>query len=208
MTIRAIIWDMGGVLVRTEDYGPRDGLAARLGLTRYELEGRVFGGRSGDGGQRGEISAEQHWENVRTAFGLDAAGGIAFEQAFFGGDRLDESLVNYIRSLRGQYRTALLSNAFNDLRRRLHEQWPIADAFDEIVISAEVGAAKPDPAIYRAALDRLGLEPGETVFIDDFPVNIDGARAVGMHAIRFVDPAQMRADLEALLARVGGADER
>jgi HAD superfamily hydrolase (TIGR01509 family) len=58
-------------------------------------------------------------------------------------------------------------------------------AFNEIIISAEVRVAKPDPEIYRMMLEKIDLIPERTLFIDDFIENIDGAKAVGMHALLF-----------------------
>jgi epoxide hydrolase-like predicted phosphatase len=197
--IRAIIWDLGGVLVRTDDFRPREQLAASLGMTRADLETLVFSGTSGSRAQNGEIDVTQHWENVRAALKLSPQEIGAFQDTFWSGDRLDTALVDYIRSLRGSYRTALLSNAFSDLRRAVEEVWHIQDAFDKIIISAEVGMTKPDQRIYRLALERIGAEPQEAVFIDDFTWNIDGARKAGLHTIHFQYPDQARADLEQLL---------
>lgn len=199
MNIRAVIWDLGGVLVRTEDYTSRDRLAVRLGLSREELEDLVFSNDSGGRAQLGLISVEQHLENLRQRFGLQRSEMDHFWKDFWGGDRLDAELVAFIRSLRARYRTGLLSNAFSDLRHYVTHVWKFADAFDEMVISAEVGLVKPDARIYRLILERLGVAPQEAVFIDDMPRNVEGARAVNLHAVQFVTPQQARSELEWLL---------
>ena len=64
--------------------------------------------------------------------------------------------------------------------------------FGVTIVSGEEKVVKPDPAIYRALLDRAGLVAERTVFIDDSPKNVDGARAVGMHAIHFTSPSDLR----------------
>jgi putative hydrolase of the HAD superfamily len=194
-----VIWDLGGVLVRTENYAPRRALASRFGMTLGEIEDFVFHGESGDRAQRGEISLEQHWENQRKKLGLSPVEMQAFREQFWQGDRLDTDLVAYIRQLRQSYKTGLLSNAFSDLRRVVTEVLDFADAFDEMIISAEVGLVKPDPRIYQLALDRLGAAPEAAVFIDDFLRNVEGARAVNMRAIHFSNPQQARRELENLL---------
>jgi epoxide hydrolase-like predicted phosphatase len=199
MGIQAVIWDLGGVLLRTEDYFPRRALAHRYCLTLEEIEDFVFSGKSGESAQRGEISVEQHWENQRRELGLNPVEMQAFRDQFWGGDRLDTDLVTYIRQLQQSYKTGLLSNAFSDLRRVVTEVWDFADAFDDMIISAEVGLVKPDPRIYRLALDRLGVAPEAAVFIDDFLRNVEGAKAVKMNAIHFSDPQQARSELERLL---------
>ncbi len=199
MSIRAIIWDMGGVIVRTEDPTSRVELAQRLGLTRQALEDVVFAGEYSDRATVGQIKIDELWLNICGQLKLPPEQVREIQRAFWGGDQLDTELVDYIRALRPKYRTALLSNAWSDLREILTERWRIIDAFDEIIISAEVGLMKPDPHIFQLAAERLGVSPTEAVFIDDFAVNVRAAAECGLHAIRFRDPAQARAELEALL---------
>ncbi len=199
MSIRAIIWDMGGVILRTEDAAPRVELATRFGLTRQELEDLVFHCDVSDQATLGQLGVEQIWQNVCTRLNVPPEQAATLQQGFWGGDRLDTELVDYIRALRPRYRTALLSNAWSDLRQILQERWRVVDAFDEVIISAEVGLMKPDPRIYQLAVTRLGVTPAEAVFIDDFPLNVRAAQESGLHAIRFRSAAQARAELEQLL---------
>lgn len=199
MTIKAIIWDLGGVIVRTEDATSREELALELGVNRYDLETSVFGGEAGHQAQRGEISSEALWHYNREKFGLSEDGLKDFRRRFFGGDVVDYALVDYIRSLKGKFLTALLSNAFADLRNLVTDIWQFADAFETLIISAEEGVMKPDAKIYHIALERIGVEPDQAVFIDDFQHNIDGAEAAGMHGILFKNPEQVKAELKKLL---------
>jgi epoxide hydrolase-like predicted phosphatase len=199
MAINAIIWDLGGVLVRTSDYASRDALAARHGMERAALEELVYGEESGHQAQLGLIDVQQHWENVRTALGIPFEDVETFRGHFWRGDQLDGELVDFIRSLKGKYRTGLLSNAFSNLRQVIQETWHIEDAFDAIVISAEEGLIKPDPRIYQVALDRLGVKPREAVFIDDMLQNVEGARRMEMHAIHFRSPEQARREVSMLI---------
>jgi len=197
--IRAVIFDLGGVLVRTEQRAPRQQLAARLGMTYEQLSSLVFDSPSARLAMQGKITPEAHWEAVRAALALSPLEFLVVRNDFWAGDVLDSGLVDTLRALRPRYKTALLSNAWGDLRAVLVSEWKIADVFDELVISAEVGLLKPDPRIYRLALERLGVAPQEAVFVDDFTENVAGARAVGMQAIHFRDAQQARADLEAVL---------
>jgi epoxide hydrolase-like predicted phosphatase len=199
MAIRAVIWDVGGVLVRTEDQRSRDRLAERFGLSRSELEELVFGHEAGKRAQRGEVSYKAHWEILGKELRLSPGNIEEFQRAFWAGDKLDHELINYIRSLRGRYKTGLLSNAFSDLRHMVEAVWKIGDAFDVLVISAEVGVVKPDPQIYQIALEKLGVDAQEAVFIDDFDRNVAAARELNLHGIHFRNPVQVRADLNDLL---------
>ena len=199
MSIQAIYFDIGGVLVRTEDRAPRTRLAVRLGMTSEALEELVFLGESGHKAQRGEITAEQQWAYVCQQIHWPLINWRDLEAEFFTGDRLDIELVDYIRSLHGRYKTGVISNALSDVRAAIDSKWHMADAFDAIIISAEVGVMKPDARIFYIALQSLGVQPAEAVFVDDFPHNVDGARAVGMHAIQFRGFEQIRLDLEEIL---------
>ena len=184
MTIQAVIFDFGGVLVRTEDRAPRQELADRLGMTYDEVNELIFESESARRAPVGEITTQEHWETLRVELGLPAEEFHRVPKEFFGGDVLDEALIDYIRSLRPRYRTALLSNAWDDLRGVLINEWQIADAFDELIISSEVGVAKPDAGIYELTLERLNTEPFEAVFVDDFRRNIEGAQAVGIRYVQ------------------------
>lgn len=80
---------------------------------------------------------------------------------------------------------------FNPVRRR-HDFF---DWFAEIVVSGEVGLAKPDPRIFRLLLDRIGRAAGECLFIDDGPRNVEAAQELGFETIRFQSPGQLRSEL-------------
>ena len=199
MPIRAVIFDLGGVLVRTEDRTPREHLAFSLGMTYDELSQVIFNNESARLATVGKITTQVHWGNVREYLNLSPEEFSRVAAEFWGGDCLDENLVEYLRSLRAEYRTALLSNAWDDLREMIETRWKIANAFDEIIISAEVGVAKPDPRIYQIAIERLGVAPIESVFVDDFIENVEAARSEGLYGIHFKGPDQARSELIELL---------
>ena len=77
-------------------------------------------------------------------------------------------------------------------------RYDVFEQFDDIVLSGEVGIAKPHPAIYRLVCERSGIEPSEAVFLDDSPTNVAGAHAVGMPAFLFTDVDRARADLRSV----------
>jgi putative hydrolase of the HAD superfamily len=180
--ITTIVFDLGGVLLRTEDQGPRTQLAERLGLTYQDLERHVYGSREA---MRGKISAESHKKGVLRELGLPEESFEEFGEEFWGGDRLDRALVEFIQGLKGDYTTVLLSNAWDDLRSLLVNVWKIANVFDHIFISAEMGLAKPDPKIYQFVVKELKKDPAELVFVDDFIENVEAAREQGWNAIHF-----------------------
>ncbi len=199
MTIRAIIFDFGGVLLRTEDPYPRQQLAARLGLPKEKLYHQIFESESARLATIGKVSAEAHWEAVRLALGIGETEFQAARAAFWAGDRLDEELIETLRSMRSRYKTALLSNAWDDLRRVILHNWDISDAFDEMIISAEVGIAKPDHRIFQITVARLGVLPEEAIFVDDFIENIESARAFGLKTIHYLGNQRLYREMEMIL---------
>jgi epoxide hydrolase-like predicted phosphatase len=202
-TFQAVIFDFGGVLMRTEDKGPRTQLARRMGRTYAQLEEVVFNGATGQPAALGQLSAEQHWSSVAETLQISQTQIPAFQEEFWGGDRMDLQLLDRIRRLKGRYRTALLSNAWSDLRDYLENRWKIADAFDLMVISAEVGLAKPDPRIYHLVLERLQVPAQAAIFLDDVLENVEAAQSVGLTGIQFRSADQALTDLDQILNGAG-----
>jgi epoxide hydrolase-like predicted phosphatase len=99
--------------------------------------------------------------------------------------------------------TGLLTNNAKEFEAAWKAMLPLDDLFDDVVDSSEVGLRKPDPAIYRLSLERLDVQPGEAVFIDDAPGNVAGAVAVGIPSVLIghdrADVAAAVAEVEALL---------
>jgi glucose-1-phosphatase len=199
MSIKAVIFDLGGVIVRTETQQPRQDLAQLLSLPPEQLYHLIFDYPTAIQATLGQVASQDHWEAVQEVLKISPEQMLEVQKSFFAGDVLDKDLVDYIRSLRPRYTTALLSNAWDSLRPLLAQEWKIEDAFDEIVISAEVGIAKPDPRIYHLILERLGVQAQEAVFVDDFAHNLEAAAQVGLHTVLFKTRPQAVAELQALL---------
>lgn len=109
--------------------------------------------------------------------------------------------IALVEELRDRYRVGVLSNADGSLRSRLRDGLGIHELFHAIVCSAEVGIAKPDPAVYRLAAQRLDVPPEACVFVDDSEVNVQAAETVGMRGVFFrIDRGD---DLRAQLAAQG-----
>jgi epoxide hydrolase-like predicted phosphatase len=197
--IKALIFDFGGVLVRTEDWSTRRKWEIQLGLAERALDQAVFNSEVARAASRGEAPASAIWVDVARALQLDETQLEACRRDFWAGDKLDVDLVALIQSLRPRYQTAILSNAWSDAREMFTQLFDLDQAFDLLIISAEEGITKPDPRIYRIAAERLGVQPHEAVFVDDFIENVEGARAVGMPAIHY----QPGLDVGAELAKLG-----
>jgi putative hydrolase of the HAD superfamily len=109
-------------------------------------------------------------------------------KALFSGSAHDQRMAQAVADLHAAgVRTGLLSNSW-DMEYYDRSRW--ADMFDVVVLSAEHGVRKPDPAIYLKAIEAMGLPAGEMVFIDDIGGNLKPARELGLHTYRHVSVAQ------------------
>lgn len=125
-----------------------------------------------------------------------------FAEQYFGHLDPNEELIEYLRALRFArgYRMALLTNNVREWEPRWRAMLPVDEIFEHVIDSGFVGARKPDPEIFQIALHRLGVRPEQALFIDDFEINVKGAREVGMRAVQFVTTEQAIAEIEAALA--------
>jgi epoxide hydrolase-like predicted phosphatase len=192
--LKGIVFDWGGVLMRTVDASGRRKWEHKLGLPLYAVDRVVHGSRSWKQAQSGAISDAAYWADVAAQLGLDEAQLAEFRQDYFRGDQLDGDMVEFIRSVRPRLKTGLLSNASPQLYDLL-AACDVIDLFDVIVISGMVGVQKPDPAIFHLLLERLQLAPGETLFVDDFVDNIMAAEGVGMRTLHYRRGMDWRAAL-------------
>ncbi|MCH6558196.1 MAG: HAD family phosphatase [Nitrospirae bacterium] len=201
-SIKAVIWDCGGVLVRTEDPSGRRKWEQKLGLSPFDIDRVVLEGKPWVQAQCGEISEEEYWNAVRLHLDLDEKAIRDLRRDFYMGDRVNPVVLDLVTRFRPHYKQAVLSNAAPSLLETLRERFHIAHLFDVIVTSASIGVMKPDPRAYRAALDALNLRAEQTIFIDDLHENIQGAKQLGMHVIHFDSGnEQLQPRLLALLSR-------
>ena len=199
MKVHAVLFDLGGVILRTEYQAPREHLAERLHVTYEDLDKIVFASETARLASLGSISVAQHWAAVVSRLGRPPSEIDRIRTELFAGDVLDRDLLEFVRSLRPRRKTGLISNGWPDLRDYIAGQH-FEDAFDTLVISAEVGVMKPAREIYDMALHNLGVQAPQAALVDDAPENIRAAAEVGMHGIVFETPAQMRGELALLLA--------
>ena len=196
---KAVLWDLGGVLLRTEDWEPRHRLDKMLDLPNGKIYKLVFESEMSRKATIGEAANDDIWMWVGEQLELSSDKLAHVRDEFWSGDQIDMSLIRFIRAHKTGNKMGLLSNGWPSTRCFLDERWHIADIFDDMIISAEVGLAKPDRRIYQLALDRLGVEAEQTIFIDDLDENIRGARELGIHGIHFQSPQTVLEELKDLL---------
>lgn len=203
--IKAAIFDLGGVLLRTMDSAPREALAQRYGLSLKEKFLLIFASESSQQAERGEKTDLEHWTWALDQIGVALDDRADFIRQWWAGDRMDYDLLHFIGGLRPALRTGLLSNAWLNTRANITKHWGSLDPyFDEIVFSAEIKMRKPDPVIFSYVLGRLGVNPDEAIFVDDFSENIKAAQALGLHAIQFCSSEQTMQDVLAKLNHTTG----
>ena len=198
VAIDAVVFDLGAVLI---DWDPRylyrsmlaDGPAIEAFLAEVGFdEWNLALDAGGDWDEAVALLSERHPERRELI------------EAFR--DRWEETLgseirpvVDILEELRARgVRTYALSNWSRRTFDIAAPRFPFLARFDGVVISGDVGATKPDERIYRALLDRFGLRPASTVFIDDRPENVEAAELFGIAGVVFRDAGDLRNDLRAL----------
>jgi putative hydrolase of the HAD superfamily len=185
--IEAIIFDFGGVMMDFRQLSSFQEQESQLGLEPGGLSEILWRSPDWRLAEVGIITDEEYWRRTGAKLGLHTSEAIRnFVQTLFRDAKTDRRMADLVRRLRGRYRTGLLSNASDVLPRLLRERYGLDGLFDVKVVSALVGLAKPDPAIYRLALERLGTVPEATVFVDDYEPNVAAAAELGIRAIHFV----------------------
>lgn len=205
MAIRAVVFDIGGVLEITQDLSLtrlQDSITrsweSRLGLPPNEMDERMRDVWMGGG--IGTVTLDEVHQALRDRFGLDDEQVAAFMadlwREYLG--TANTELIEYARGLRPRYRTGILSNSFVGAREQEQQAYGFEDLVDEMIYSHECGMSKPDPRIYALTCERLGVSAGETVFVDDYVPNVTAATEVGLHAVHFTDNATVIAAIERL----------
>lgn len=198
--IKAVIWDMGGVILRTSGEDSRLEMAKEFQVPTDTLYKLVFDSASAEKATVGLISESDHWNFVADNLGVSRDRVQELQDRFWAGDTIDKQLVEFIKSLNKGYKTGLLSNAWSGARQSLDQRIPIGIVFQYSMFSCEVRLRKPDAKIYHRMLELMEVKADEAIFVDDFSENIAGANAVGIHGVQFFSTAQAIADVNQILS--------
>jgi epoxide hydrolase-like predicted phosphatase len=208
-TIRAVVFDFGGVLITpittllAEVAGWHDvSMVAMLDVLMGPRETSTSD-HPWHRAERGEMPiADMQTEVVPFA---EAAGltlrGNEYERVLSGEFTVHAAIIDRIVRLRDDgYRLGLLTNSFVEFRELIESHIDFS-LFDVVVDSSEVGHRKPEPAIYELTTSRLGVEASEILYLDDFAANIEGAKATGWRTIHVTDVETALAEMDAALER-------
>ena len=210
MRIDAVIFDFGGVLTESP-YPSLEAIGAEMGAVPGQLREAALGPSTEDGDhpfhrlERGEIPLQQARDDIlrrgRALYNLEVDIFQLFRQLPHG---VHHEIVDRVKALKTEgYPTAMITNNI----REFADSWrsmlpvPVEDLFDLVVDSSREGIRKPNPAIFRLTLERLGgLVPERTVFLDDSEGNVKAAKLLGMQTVHVQgDISQAIAELDALL---------
>lgn len=185
--IKAIVFDIGGVLIRTEDQTGRQMLEEKYQLPSGGADDLVFNSPPAVESTVGLVEREMIWQHVAEQLSLTPHELKAFKVAFWGGDQIDRKLLEHLESLKKTHITALLSNAWMNTRQYLADQFQIIEGttVDYILISSELGTAKPDKKVYHILGETLQCNFDQILFVDDFIENIQAAQELGIKTIHY-----------------------
>jgi putative hydrolase of the HAD superfamily len=205
--IRAVVSDFGGVLTTPLSagflaYQEEAGVSLEELGQAMQRTAEAYGEHPLFALERGEIAeaefARRLQEQLGAGFDLSRLRQLYFERI-----EPNAPMIRYLSELRGRgLRMALLTNNVREWEPLWRAKLPeLEEIFELVVDSAFVGMRKPERRIYELTLERLGdgLRAEECVFVDDFEVNCEGARSLGMRAVRFRDAEQAIAELESVI---------
>jgi putative hydrolase of the HAD superfamily len=198
--IRAVILDYGEVLCHRPTPEEIDRMASVFQMNREEFVEAYTPSRNPY--DQGVISTEDYWREFARKAGIGLDEAIAEQLPLWDIEmwsRINPSMVAWLESLHNAgLRTAILSNMTYSMKSYMLATFDWLRHFDCHVFSCDIHVIKPDAGIYQHCLECLGSKPEETLFVDDREVNAEGARAVGIRAIRFHSVEQLKKDLEML----------
>jgi putative hydrolase of the HAD superfamily len=208
--IRAVISDFGGVLTNRliEAFAA---FQDETGISMEQLGRGMQRVAERDGEyplfrlERGEVSEREFLENLRWALEPELGHRPVlhrFREIYFDALHGNEPMLDLMRQLRNRgFRMAILTNNVREWEELWRSKLPVDEIFELVVDSAWVGMRKPDPAIYRLTIDRLGdgLAAQECLFVDDNDVNVETARKLGLHAVQFISNEQAIPEIRKLL---------
>ena len=197
MGLRAVVFDYGMVLTGPPDPEARAALLRITGLPVARFESLYWADRPAY--DEGKLTGFAFWQKLVRDAGL-ALPPDKIEELNQWDARMwttvNPAMLAWQLSLKQHgLLTAILSNLGDNVLASVEREFDWIHRFDVLIWSFQLGTAKPDPAIYLQTLQKLGVNPDEALFLDDKLVNIQAARALGIHAIQFSTVERLRADL-------------
>lgn len=197
MALRAVVFDYGMVLTGSPDAAAHDALLRITGLPLERFESLYWADRHAY--DEGKLTGIAFWQKLLRDAGLKMAPSVVEELNLWDA-RMWTTQNSAMFAWQFQLKqhgllTAILSNMGDSVLENMKREFDWFPRFDVLVWSYQLRMAKPDPAIYRHTLAKLGTLPEETLFLDDKQINVEAAQALGMKALLFSNIGQLRTDL-------------
>jgi glucose-1-phosphatase len=193
--IKAVIFDLGRVIVPFDFHRGYARLEARCGIPAAEMLVRLAGSPLVVDFESGRIAPRDFVDRFCSHLNVD----IPYQEfcEIWSSIFLPEPLIPdaMLEGIARGYTLVLLSNTNPIHFEMLVKAYPLLRHFHSYVLSYKVGAMKPLPLIYQKAIEAAGCRPGECFFTDDIEANVEGARAQGMDAVQFQSAGQIEAEL-------------
>jgi putative hydrolase of the HAD superfamily len=193
--LRTLIFDLGNVLIPFDLRRGYEAIRKHCPLPADEIPQRIVSSGLVHRLERGEMSAAEFFERLTQSLQLNL--GFNEFREIWGAIFLPDPIIpdSTLAALARRYRLLMLSNTNGIHFDFLEERYPILKHFHGRVLSHEVKALKPEPAIYQAALNQAGCSPEECFYTDDIPAFVDGAKDAGIDAVLFTGMRQLESDL-------------
>ena len=199
-TIRAVLFDYGGVIAEEGFYNGLADLAEKQSLRVSDMPEEGMKAAYDSGFVLGHGMAADFWALLRRRTGLQGSDDFLTDQILIG-FQIRRWVIELVRQLRSKgYVVGILSDQthwLNELDSRDH----FYHEFDHVYNSYDLGKGKRDPSLFTDVVNRLKLQPAEVLFIDDNENNVQTARKAGLTAIRYRDQEHLLFQLEDLLKK-------
>jgi glucose-1-phosphatase len=183
MQIKAIILDIGGVLWLPPKTPLSEKWAVRCNVDAKTFDKIVYASELGKQALVGTITSEQMWTKIGNRLKFSVNDLRELEQDYWQG-HWNVSLLDYLKILKPNYKLGIISDAESNARDMVRH-WINEAMFDAMVFSAEEKVCKPNPRIFQSALQKLGVQANDALFIDDRAGNVEGAKQLGIHSILY-----------------------
>lgn len=193
--IRAVIFDIGRVLIRVDVARAMSGLATGLTLSPEELWAAIEKDPSWKDWQEGRMSARDYHLRLVKRLGSSLPYEKFVEAWNLALDPKPLQELSLFEGLAKRYRLALLSNTDPIHMAHMEPRYEFFRFFPIRIYSCVLGASKPSPLIYREALRACRVRAGEAVYIDDVAAYVEAARALGIAGVVYRSPEQLAVDL-------------
>ena len=195
--VKAIIFDLGNVLIDFDHMMAARKISGFTDMAAQDIFDLFFDSSLTASFEEGRISPRDFFSKVKKKLNLklDYEGFVPIWNEIFFLSEKNRAVYQLAKSLKGRYKLSVLSNVNFLHLEYIKKKFPIFDAFHNVITSCELGFNKPDPAIYKKALEILGVEPGDAFYTDDRAELIEKAKELGIRSFVFTGVEQLRKDL-------------